>query len=324
VEKTVKRDKGQVDAWEIWNGPNFVIFWKGTPEDYYNLVKAASQKIREIDPQTPIIGGVFWRLNDKFVQDMFKAGAFENIDGISLHPYDANPKSVLQIYDRLISIANGYNYKGKIWITETGYPTGGLYPIQPGSDYFGNLSKAMLSKYVKKDELTSASENEDKYPAYIVKTVADFASRKVEKLMWYELLDHYNKGKVPSEALEDSENFFGLIYPDHTYKKAAYAFKLCSQNIPGKDFIADMPKRESVPDSVTALFFKGNKKNVLILWNEESSGVTASLSVANASPVLNDIESGKTSPVPAAFTITGDAPLFITWDGDGSPVLTKK
>ena len=50
VNKTVRRYKDTVAAWEIWNEPNLERFWDGPMEDYYELFDQAVDLINSIDP----------------------------------------------------------------------------------------------------------------------------------------------------------------------------------------------------------------------------------------------------------------------------------
>jgi hypothetical protein len=103
VEKTVDHFRGRVEAWEIWNEPNF-MFWKGSDKEFFELAKLTALKIRETDSQTTILGGVFWRVPVNFIRNMFRAGALENVDGLAFHPYAVNPESVVKLYDKFASV----------------------------------------------------------------------------------------------------------------------------------------------------------------------------------------------------------------------------
>jgi hypothetical protein len=307
VETVVKRYKGKVDAWEIWNEPNLPIFWSGTQTDYFNMVKASVKKIREIDPNAKILTGSFWRTPESFVTDMFAAGAFEGVDAISFHPYQEKPLVMTEtneLFDVLATIAAKNNFKGEIWATEVGYPTAGIYPVQaPETEGLPN-----------------------NYSVSIIKSIAGLATRDVSKVIWYELLDQYNQGQVPEERKKDSEVYFGIIYPDFTLKKGAYAFKLCSQYLPGTTYLVNKPTKKDIPSSITSYFFKGEGKNVLIVWNEDVNPlnkVNLKISIPNATPVSHDIYSDRESSLPQTTIAVSQIPLFITWDGDSEATLSK-
>jgi hypothetical protein len=196
VEQVVTRYKGKVDAWEIWNEPNVnVRFWRGPNKDFYALSKAAAQKIRECDPDAKIIAGSFFRVPKSFIKGMFKSGALDDVDGIAFHPYAATPKGAVALYDTFESPVRQQGFKGEIWVTEIGYPTGGIYPSRVSEKKFGS---------------------------YISDTFTGLALRGARAIVWYHLRDGYTRENTPHTL--NSEKFFGLAYSDYEKKQGADAF----------------------------------------------------------------------------------------------------
>lgn len=196
VEQVVTRYKGKVDAWEIWNEPDvYVRFWKGPAKDFYALSKAAAQKIRECDPDAKIIAGSFFRVPTAFIKNMFKSGALDDVDGIAFHPYAATPKGALALYDTFAALVREQGYSGEIWVTEVGYPTGGIYPSRVG---------------------------EKKYGAYIYDTLIGLARRGARTIFWYQLTEGYTRANTPHTL--NSERFFGLAYKDYEKKPGVDEF----------------------------------------------------------------------------------------------------
>ena len=80
-------------AYEIWNEPNLNYEWEGNPNptEFVNLLKAASEAIRQADPQAVIVSGAPSPGGDyddlKFLEDMYVAGAKGLIDAVGSHPY---------------------------------------------------------------------------------------------------------------------------------------------------------------------------------------------------------------------------------------------
>jgi hypothetical protein len=196
VEQVVTRYKGKVDAWEIWNEPNVnVRFWKGPAKDFYALSKAAAQKIRECDPDAKIIAGSFFRVPKSFIKGMFKSGALDDVDGIAFHPYAATPKGAVALYDTFESLVRKQGFRGEIWVTEIGYPTGGIFPHRVSEKKFG---------------------------AYIHDTFTGLALRGARVIVWYQLTERHTRDNIPRTL--DSERFFGLAYSDYEKKQGADAF----------------------------------------------------------------------------------------------------
>ncbi|GMO27253.1 MAG: hypothetical protein Ta2B_07910 [Termitinemataceae bacterium] len=244
VEKIVERYKGKVDAWEIWNEPNnfFMGFWKGNVKEFSNLTKAAALKVKEVDPAAKIVAGSFFRSPSGFVKKMFKAGAFENVDAISFHPYSVSPAYTVKVFDKFEALLKKHKWEKEIFVSEVGFPTSGWYP---------------------------SAININKYPSYIVKTLCGLSLRNTPFIIWYELFDEYNQGEEKSKS--NSEDYFGIIYPDFSYKKGAAAYKLCSTLLAGSKYVP-LNFDKQFPHSVTALFFTNekDKSSSVFLWDEKA------------------------------------------------------
>jgi hypothetical protein len=142
--KVATRYKGKISAYEIWNEPNSAQFYSPAPDPagYTELLRAAYPRIKAVDPNVTVLGGVVGSVIDwgnftvnpvRFVQGMYAAGAKSYMDALSFHPYhyyvkfsDGVPVAnspAQQLMDmRQIMLANGDSGK-KIWGTEYGQPT---------------------------------------------------------------------------------------------------------------------------------------------------------------------------------------------------------
>jgi len=71
VARVAERYRGRISHYEIWNEPNFVPFFSGTPHQWADLVITASEEIRVADPEAQILTSGFalgssnqvWRLD---------------------------------------------------------------------------------------------------------------------------------------------------------------------------------------------------------------------------------------------------------------------
>jgi len=289
VRRTTAHFRGRVDAWCIWNEPNF-HFWQGSRDEFFDLVRQAADALRETDPEVTLLGGAFNRgifsLPEAYIRGLFESGAMAKADAVAFHPYELNPARTAKLYRAFRAIAAEYGFAGKIWITEVGYPTGGWYP-------------------------TAAPEK--KFPAYIVKTFVNLAVNGAQKIFWYQLFD------PPKRVNRNSEDFFGLVRSadDHT-SKGAEAFRLCAVHLAGTIYRPDLPPREKLPRSLRTFYFEQpTGGGTLVLWKE---GVTTQVTLQTpAGSALHDPVSGNSTPIPAETTITvSSMPLFVTWTGDGT------
>ena len=295
VEQVVSRYRGRVAAYEIWNEPNWV-FWGGTDERFFALSAAAAKKIRETDPQAVILAGATSRFSKRFTRGLFDAGAMEHTDGFSIHPYGVNPLDTVKQIDKLRRLLDEYRYDKPIWISELGYSTGPL-----------SFCPA------------------DQYPAYIVKTLSALAARgSVRNAVWYELMDDYNPGEAPDPI--NPLRHFGLIYPNRNHKPGAEAFALCTAYLAGAEYRPELPLREGVSKTITALYFKaGDGTNVLFLWRNGEGTLRLRLTVAGTAELFrHDIQSGLPAALPGDTTLTlSREPQIITWTGEGPPRIGK-
>jgi hypothetical protein len=294
VEEIVRHYNGKVDAWCIWNEPNFT-FWNGTNSEFYELTKLTAEKIRKTDPDAYIIGGAFWRSPEGFIKKMHRAEGFKDLDALALHPYSMNPSDSMKVYDKFTNILSEINYSSPIWITEVGYPTGGWYP-------------------------TRVSPN--KLAVFVVKTIAGMAARGARNVLWYEMLDVKETGTINIS----SEKQFGLVNKDFSRKTCSWAYELCAHYLPGSRYVHELPQRENIPSNIVSFCFLGgiSGNNTLILWNDKKQSQNIELNLSS-SALLHDIYTGQNTPLPvdASVKVTNE-PLIITWQGTDVPRITKK
>jgi len=297
VRKTVEHFKGRVDAWCIWNEPNFQ-FWTGTKEEFFELSRRAADVIRQTDGDVIILGGAFNRgifgLPKKYIRGLFESGAMEKADAIAFHPYELNPVRTAKLYDSFKKLILDYGFEEKIWVTEVGYPTGGLYP-------------------------TKVSEKN--YPAYIIKTFTLLAAGGAKKIFWYQLFDPETRKST------NSEDFFGLVRSrnDHS-SKGAEAFRLCAVYLSGTVYqpqapsakptaeVSRAPWLENLPKSISSYYFKGDGRNVLVLWKKRPGTKSVHLDLPGTGHISHDPVSGNSNALPQESQIKiGTMPVFITW-----------
>lgn len=285
VKQTAGHFRGRVDAWCVWNEPNTSRFWDGNREDFYLLTRKAMDAVREADPGVILLGGAVNRgvfgLPDKFIKGLFESGAMEKADAFAFHPYEMNPARALSLYNQLRKIADDYGFGERIWVTEVGYPTGGLYPTRA---------------------------REKRFPEYIIKTFIYIAASGAQKIFWYQLFDPVEREKT------DSEDYFGLVRSKDNYaSKGAEAFRLCAKYLKGAEcYIPEMEK--DLPKSLRAFYFKRAERSALVLWNEGFGSKQIRLRLPGSNHESHDIVSGNASPIQAEIEVTaGKTPVFITW-----------
>jgi len=294
IEAIVTHYKGKIDAWQIWNEPNW-IFWRGTNKEFYELSKLTAQKIREIDPDAYIIGGGFLRHPYNFILNMKNSGAMENLDALSIHPYAVNPKGSMRLLDIFFKTVLEIDFNGDIWITEVGYPTSGWYP-----------SRVSLRKM----------------PTYVIKTIAQAAARRIRGIVWYDLKDSYKYGEYPNNF--DSELYFGLVYSDFSRKSGAWAYELCARYLPGSRYNPELPIKEGIKSNIVTLCFTGNESdtNTLIIWNDKNTKQKIKVTIPSLITIHDISSADNYSLQNEAIVEITDKPVFITWQGSSIPHIS--
>jgi hypothetical protein len=293
VRQTVKHFEGRVDAWCIWNEPNTARFWKGTRQEFFELTRLAADAAREADPGVILLGGAFTRgvfgLPAKYINGLFEAGAMDNVDAVAFHPYELNPARTEKLYRNFRKAVAKHGFAGRIWVTETGYPTGGRYPT---------------------------AIPEKKLPEYTVKTFVNLAVSGTPIILWYQLFDRENRKE------NDSEDFFGLVRSRTDYSsKGAEAFRLCAVYLSGTVYRPELPRRQGLPRQLKAFYFERPGGGALVMW-KEGRPLRVRVHLPGSGHTMHDPVSGDASVIPPVIppeTVleVGAMPVFITWqDGE--------
>ncbi|WP_142392711.1 Ig-like domain-containing protein [Mycobacterium sp. 3519A] len=145
VTKVATRYQGKVADYEIWNEPNYNVFWSPTPDakQYTELLKVAYTAIKAADPNATVIAASVAAAAETpggptvnpvtYLSQMYAAGAAGYFDAVSFHPYlysipfsageghaGVPITQAEQMY--AVMVANGDGNK-KIWVTEYGQPS---------------------------------------------------------------------------------------------------------------------------------------------------------------------------------------------------------
>ncbi len=132
-----------IRAWQLWNEPNVPDYWGGKPDarEYARMLKHVGGAIKREDEAAEIVtaGLPESRLGigfERYVRDLFKAGAQGSFDTLAIHPYARTPAGVslaVTTARRLLATL-GYAEAG-IRVTEMGWATGGpRSPFTVGED----------------------------------------------------------------------------------------------------------------------------------------------------------------------------------------------
>ena len=200
-----KHFQGRHVVWEIWNEPN-ISFWKPAPDvsQYTALALATAKAVRNADPQATIFAPGSSGLPWPFLESLFKSGALEFLDGVSVHPYRSPkqpPETAVKDFQKLRELINRY------------LPPGRREPVAIISGEWGYATD------VKGVSLETQA-------CFIVRQqLADLMSG-VPVSIWY---DWKNDGNNPN----DREHNFGTVSLDLTPKPAYVAIQTLTRELAG-------------------------------------------------------------------------------------------
>jgi hypothetical protein len=129
--------KQPIRRWQIWNEPNFRIFWHPRPsaQDYVDLLRRSARTIRRADPGAtvvaaglaPVEGGLFpW----EFLRRMYRVpGARQAFDVVAIHPYSTSLGALeYELRAMRRTMARAGDGGKPLLVTELGVASDGRYP----------------------------------------------------------------------------------------------------------------------------------------------------------------------------------------------------
>jgi polysaccharide biosynthesis protein PslG len=130
VAGIIRKSKGQVRYWEVWNEPpNFSQ--SKSPADYAKIVVAAYEAAKEADP-TVRVGIAAQSVNLNFLAQAMDAGAAGHFDHVTVHPYEsldlvaqgfeAQFLSIVPNIRKLLADKSPTKKDVPVWFTEIGEP----------------------------------------------------------------------------------------------------------------------------------------------------------------------------------------------------------
>ena len=200
VEQVVTRYGSRVAAYEIWNEPNFPVFWTGTDEEFFTLTRETVRLIKRLRPDMPVAAGSIMYHpvmgGPSFLDRLLESGAADLADVISIHTYGLSPTILGERAGDALKKIRAAGFEGSLWVTETGVPTGGFYPhaVAPG-----------------------------KQGSFMVKTLITSWAAGADKVFIYTMFDSHPLGEAPGGT--SSEGFFGLYGKNGTAKTGALALE---------------------------------------------------------------------------------------------------
>lgn len=151
-----------IRRWQIWNEPNFPVFWRPrpSPAGYVRLLRSSAQAIRRLDPDARIVAAGVAPVEDgmypwTFLRRMYQVpGAGRAFDIAALHPYATSLGSLeYELRHVRWAMARGGDGSKPLLLTEIGVASDGARrnPFDKGAQGQARFLKAvyrlLLSKH---------------------------------------------------------------------------------------------------------------------------------------------------------------------------------
>lgn len=254
----------RVDAWEVWNEPEWDYFWTGSVQDYCQLLKVAYKAIKGdgggtgANPDAIVLfSGLHYWANPDFYRQVLDCLAADPeaaahnyfFDVMSLHFYSRSDNT----YDMVNLIKSEMAARGvgdhPIWLTETGAPMYGDTPYLPKSDYLLSI---------------------DEEAAYVLQSYANALAAGVQRYYFFRAHD------------ADMVEPFGLIRNDKSLRPAYTAYQVTAQYLKGENQITRVPTE----DAVRVSLWGTPQGKISVLWNRAPSPFTYTLEAAMPTATL--------------------------------------
>ncbi len=158
VSEVVKRCKGRIKYWEVWNEPPNGTGPDQTAADYAQIVIAAYDAAKAVDPDCKI-GIAAKSVAINYLDQAIAAGAKGHFDYITLHPYEVGGCTIthpgtepvyLQIRGtvrKMLAVRDPAKIDCPIIFTELGFAAGGQYSHRIGNFSAPEVQGQALVKY---------------------------------------------------------------------------------------------------------------------------------------------------------------------------------
>jgi len=124
VRTVATRAKGKVEAYEIWNEPNFPIFWTGKTETLIELTRRARAIVKSIDPKALIVSpsATASRDGNTWLNEFLDKGGGQYVDVIGYHFYADTPEKEVPLIAQIRQTMDAHHVGSlPLWNTETGW-----------------------------------------------------------------------------------------------------------------------------------------------------------------------------------------------------------
>jgi hypothetical protein len=209
--------KRPVRAWEIWNEPNLINYFRTQPfaKPYARLLRAAYKAVKQADRGATVLmasmANYSWRDLDKLLA---LKGPRLRFDAAGAHPFSGRPSNMLKIVRLNREVLDDHGYRKKpLWLTELTWSS----------------AKGKKQPLTQNWETTEAGQAQRLKSAYGL-LLRHRKALRLQRVFWYSWATVDN-GSV------NSFDYSGLLQwrPDNTFRRkpAFFAFRKLAANAAG-------------------------------------------------------------------------------------------
>lgn len=257
----VKRYRGKVDYWQIWNEPNGG-YWNGTPEQYARLLAASGKAIHEANPEAKVLGLNMAFCDVIWAERILKQVPYDCFDIACFHPYrpPSNPEDRFDWWE--------LDQYVKSWHKHDLTPDYALVRMSCEDqaeelgkvmDKFGKRKPMWVTEICWNTHIHPYGTSELRQADLLVRFyVISIASRKVEKVFWWTLKDGGTRQY-------DQADMVGLMRNDLTPKYGYYAYAWMTKMLEGKKWV----RNDAWGPEVWVAVFRDEQKgeDVMVGWS---------------------------------------------------------
>jgi Beta-galactosidase len=156
VRAVATHARGRVAAYQVWNEANERIFFSGTPAALAQLMVAAAEEVRRIDPTARLVAPSAVGLDDRVLwpSRLLRQGAAASVDAVAFHLYHSGhpPESMIAPVQKLhaAQAAAGLG-ELPLWNTESGYWMPNVMVDWSPDEQRNMISEELAAAYLPRD-----------------------------------------------------------------------------------------------------------------------------------------------------------------------------
>ncbi len=322
------RDGQGVRVWEVWNEPDFSLFWRGSVDEYARLVKVSFLAARLADPTAEImIGGLVGFEQPGFLLQL-------------LNIYKSDPNPIAETYPFTMVAVHSYSYSADVFrIVQRTQGLLAIYGLGDHPIWLNESGVAVWDDYPGPTWATRADQRvlratEDEQASYVIQAASYAFMAGADVFFQFQLYDDCGNQPMGTtfaphngELCESTSacwgDALGLMrngienacfnqHPQPNTPRPAFAAYHTVADIFGKrDFVPFSASRGPNGDQVWLRFVRpSNRRMITVVWDESGSPGEAVIPAQSAEVVLVAWNGERTTIQPAedgAFHVPLDA-----------------